>query len=280
MESGDLALIHVMTKAKRIYEETVENLNGLFRYCFLMVGLREKNFPNELETLFLHQFIRENYGGHSCDEVKMAFRMAVKGDLDLGIEDVTAYENFSVLYLSRIINSYRRWSSEEFRRLEKFIPPHPDDVKLLEAPIEKIHWGEVIEKEYQHFLSFGDERWRLYPIELYKQLSNDGAFDFELFRKAMSVVRRKLMSELQHQKAVYLMQRFDDNSEDEKEKTAKSINQTNVRNLDEKMNQYKSSDGDREIEFVAKQYCVLQFFKNSKQNMSQHIYISEEKSNL
>lgn len=238
-----------------------------------MVGLREKSLPNDLETLFLHEFIKENYGGHSISEVKIAFNMAVKGELDLPLEEVRCYENFSVLYLSSIINSFRRWAREEYRHIEKHIPPPESDLKYLEGPRQEVHWGFIIEKEYQHFLSFGDEHWKMFPVGFYDQLVADEIFEPEFFRKAMPIIRKKMIGELGKEKAMLEMNKYDNIGDAERKEFAKSINQTNLRTVAEKIDGYKTGDKDSELEITAKQYCVLQFFKNSKESMKQHVYV-------
>lgn len=264
-----------MTRSTRICDETVEKLDEMFRYCFLMVGLRERNFPNQLETMFLHQFIRENYGGHSVDEVKMAFRMAIKSELDIESEEVTSYENFSVRYVSNIMNSYRRWASYEFRRLEKHIQPTESEMKLLEGQKkEEIHWGAIIEKEYQHFLSFGEEHWKIFPVGLYNQLVKDNVFESELFRKAMPIVRKKVIGEHQVERVKHEMRRFE--GEDERTLSSKSKNEVTIKNIQRTMDEYASGEKDGELEVAAKAYCVLQFFKNSKESMKPHVYVMAE----
>ncbi len=265
-------------KEEKIIKESIHNLNELFKYCFLLVGLREKSLPNELETLFLHEFIKENYGGHSISEVRLAFNMAVKGELDLPIEDVRCYENFSVLYLSSIINSFRRWARDEYRQIEKHIPPSESDLKCLEAPLQEIHWGSLIEKSYQHFLSFGEKGWRTFPVGFYDQLVTDDIMDAQLFRKAMPIVRKKLIGELQKDKAVLQMRRFDadDVEKSERAKYHKSATELKIQEIDKATGEYSSGEKDVELEICAKQYCVLQFFKNSKENMKQHVYVPAE----
>lgn len=232
--------------------------------------------PNELETLFLHEFLKENYGGHSISEIKLAFNKAVKGELDLPMDEVKCYENFSVIYLSSIINSFRRWAGHEYRQIEKYIPPSEEDIKYLEGQRKELHWGFLIENAYQHFLSFGDEGWKLYPIGFYEQLVMDKIFDEQFFRKAMPIVRKKVVSEYHAEKNKLLLRRFKEADENSREAFAKQINQTNLIEVENKINSYLSGERDGELEVVAKQYCVLQFFKNSKQNMKKHVYVSAE----
>lgn len=263
-------------KQIKIVNETIENLNELFQYCFLLVGLRERSLPNELESLFIHEYLRENYGGHTIAEIKLAFKMAVKGELDLQPDEVKCYENFSVIYLSQIINSYRRWASQEYFQIEKFITPDENEIKKLEGSSQEIHWGYLIEKAYQHFLSFGDEGWRTFPIGFYNQLVLDNLIDTELYRKAMPIVRKKLVGVLQRDKAVLQLKRFDNDEKDERRLFHKSAIELKIQENDKIINEYSSGEKDGEIEVAAKQYCVLQFFKNSKQSFKNNVYMAAE----
>lgn len=202
--------------------------------------------------------------------------MAVKGQLDIPMEEVKCYDNFSVLYLSSIINSYRRWAVSEYRHIEKHIPPSEADLKYLEMPKEEIHWGSMIEKAYQHFLSFQDESWRLFPVGFYEQLVVDKIFDEEFFRKAMPVVRKGVIGQLQREIVKHQMRSFDGFEKDERLASEKSRIETKVNSMTAEIKSYESGEKDSVLELTAKQYCVLQYFKNSKQNMKQHVYVRVE----
>lgn len=257
---------------KKIFEESDANLNNLFRYCFILVGLREKNFPGELETEVIYAFLKENYGGHTIAEIKLAFEMAIKGKLDLGLDDVKCYENFSVIYLSSIINSFRRWASKEYIEIERHIPP-PTDQKRLEAPEVKVHWGAYIEKAYQHFLSFEGENWKIFPLEFYDQLVADKILEPDVFRSVMVTVRKNLIGELQRDKVLCEMRRFEDADKNENTARAKSMNQTKMNNLLKKIEDYNSGELDEEISRVAKRFCVLEFFRKAKAKFQANVYV-------
>jgi len=93
----------------------------------------------------LIQFIQKNYGGHTPDEIRLAFDLAVSGELD--VEDVKCYENFSPLYFAQIMNAYRIWA----RHKHKEIKPKP---KELTAE-EKLN----IELEYAAYLQKQVDKW-------------------------------------------------------------------------------------------------------------------------
>lgn len=101
----------------RICNGTEEELKQALRYIFVMVGLKSQNYPVAEEKQLLHEFIAENYGGHTPAELKLAFKLAITRKLDLKPEQVVCYENFSIAYFSRIMEAYRDWSREQIKML-------------------------------------------------------------------------------------------------------------------------------------------------------------------
>lgn len=89
----------------------------------MLIGLRAQNYPAGIEKQLLHAYIFKNYGGHTPEELRLAFEMAIQNKLSLRPEDVVCYENFSIAYFSRIMEAYREWAKEQ--------------IKQLPAPIEK-----------------------------------------------------------------------------------------------------------------------------------------------
>lgn len=125
-----------------------EGVGKTLRYVMVLIGIRANNLPDELEKTVLINFIQSNYGGHTIAEIRLAFELAINGQLD--IEDVKCYENFSVLYFASIMNSYRRWSAQEFKQVVKSDPP--EQVLLTDEQLENIH-RQDIENFYQRCLA-------------------------------------------------------------------------------------------------------------------------------
>lgn len=113
------------------------------RYIYLLVGLRAQNYPTGIEKQLLHAFIYKNYGGHTPDELKLAFEMAILQKFDLKLSDVTCYENFSIAYFSRIMEAYREWAREQIKQL-----PAPEEVKRPPTREEKIQ----LDLDYAHYM--------------------------------------------------------------------------------------------------------------------------------
>lgn len=85
--------------------------------------------PTQEEFDFLKIFILRNYPGHTVDEIRLAFDLAIAGKLDV---DAKCYENFSCEYFGRIMTAYRKWASNEAKNLPKItqepqVEPKPAD---------------------------------------------------------------------------------------------------------------------------------------------------------
>lgn len=105
----------------KIIKVPVESLKESLRQIFFLIGLRAEQIPADEEKGFLIQYIVENYGGHTPDELILGFKMAIQGKLKLDYKDVKCYGIFSPMYFTTIMDSYREWATEQ--------------IKLLPAPI-------------------------------------------------------------------------------------------------------------------------------------------------
>lgn len=128
--NGEEAKWELAIADKRLKFADEGKLKECLRFCFMLVGLRDKNLPDDIEKAFLISFIREHYGGHTASEIRLAFEMAITGKLPV---EANCYENFSAAYFAGIMNAYRRWAVEQARRLERISPPpvpKPDPVDI------------------------------------------------------------------------------------------------------------------------------------------------------
>lgn len=106
----------------------IEPLKQALRYAMVLVGIKAHNVPNDREKAVLLQFIQSNYGGHTPAEIRLAFDLAVAGELY--VEDVKCYENFSPLYFASIMNAYRKWAKPRHSEIKPKEPELTEDQKL------------------------------------------------------------------------------------------------------------------------------------------------------
>lgn len=124
------AIETVFSKAlagKKVFSFQENEMKPLMLYIYALIGLRGENYPKGLDKDFIHTYIRENYGGHSAEEIRLAFTMAIQGRINIDPKDVKCYEHFNVAYFSSIMEAYREWSREEIKKIpEKKELPSPE----------------------------------------------------------------------------------------------------------------------------------------------------------
>lgn len=113
----------------------VEPIKQSLRYIFALIGLRAENLPSELQKAVLLEFVQTELKHYTPEELKLAFRMAVAGELDI---DVTHYQNFNALYLSAVLNAYQQKRGQtliEYQRQQKQLEPkkEPTEQELKDS---------------------------------------------------------------------------------------------------------------------------------------------------
>lgn len=131
--SGELeiALVSIL-----IRNAPIEKIKEVLRLVMIKIGLRAQNWPTDEEKLVLIEHIVNNYGGHTLQEVKLAFDMAIADKLEV---EVNSFENFSCLYFSSVMNAYRQWARQEVKHL-------PDSTQKELPPPENLE--EMTDEEY------------------------------------------------------------------------------------------------------------------------------------
>jgi hypothetical protein len=125
---GDELGLMTAIENTKINKSSVEEIKQVLRLTLIKIGLRSQNWPSDEEKLVLIEHIIKNYGNHTCEEIKLAFDMAIGGRLDV---EVNCYENFSCLYFSNIMNAYRHWANEAYRHL-----PEKNNQQIENVPRE------------------------------------------------------------------------------------------------------------------------------------------------
>lgn len=234
-------------KGERISESEPVRLDQLFRRCMLKVGLRSQNLPSGEETLILHDHLRKHYGGHTIPEIDLAFELAITGQLDLNQNEIVCYENFSCMYLSGIINGYRKWAQNTHKQYDR------------DEPIEKtfiaIDWREQAQNLLDQFLA-GKYKPRLTSPEIYDTFVFDGYLNplaYEAFWENASL---KLRNEVQKELTA-IKCKLENVGEDNPMNTSDYI-QNGV--LERKIIDYRSGARDADILLLAKQMAVYHYF--------------------
>lgn len=96
--------------------KNVQPVKQALGYCFALTGLKEVNFPKEDVEKVLIDFIITTYPGYVAEEIKEAFKQALKGTLDIKDKDVSHYQNFSAEYLSKIMKAYNKLRGQQLKK--------------------------------------------------------------------------------------------------------------------------------------------------------------------
>lgn len=103
-------------KAPKIYQVGEDALKAAMLFIYTLIGLRGENYPKGIEKDMIHTYIRQYYGGHTLDELRLAFTMAVQSRLPV---EATVFENFTPAYFSRVMDAFRKWATQEIHHLPK-----------------------------------------------------------------------------------------------------------------------------------------------------------------
>lgn len=132
-----------------------------------MIGLRPQHFPTQIEDQMLLTFIKKHFGHKSIDELYLAFELAITGELD--IDDVKVYDQFTLEYLMRIMNAYKRWLIIKAKERTETMKPPPLEIPPL---TEQDKLNEIDEWKKKDSINF-----RLIPLYLY-----DWMFDYDYIK--------------------------------------------------------------------------------------------------
>lgn len=226
-------------------------IDQLFRRCMIKIGLRAESWPEKEEIALLHSHIREHYGNHTIPEIDLAFDLAISGQLE--IDKVESFENFSCLYLSKIINAYRKWASGTHAH----IPSQPVESKVFHGP----DWRQQAQELLNTFYA-GVYKPRLTSEDVYDVLVEDGYLNplaYEAFWENASLkLRRDVQKELAALKSKLSKHELSDGS---KELTGTySQHQT----LENKVIEYRNGSRDSEVKLLAKQMAIYHYFQYLK----------------
>lgn len=239
-----------------------EQIKQVLRYVMIKVGLRANNFPDDIEKAVLLGHLRQHYGLHHLEELRIAFDMAVVGSLDIETDKVICYENFSCTYVSLIMKAYRAWSSEAYESLIKDQPINQSN--LLMAPTD---WRGYIQTLYENTPPDDKLRYKMFAPQMYDQVVNDGFLHPEIYRDYMRYAKKELCAELQQQLTPLIAASYPED-------------QTKIDSLQQLLNDYRASKREQAIITRAKQICVWVLFQEARRRKMPAMYqrVDEQKS--
>ena len=103
-------------------------LEGLVYY----VGIKEAPSPQQM--VLLTEFVQRNYLDLSIEQISLAFEMALTGKLDLEQKDLEHFQQFSMLYISKILNSFKELQTI---KIKDYQLTKPEPIKKIIMETEK-----------------------------------------------------------------------------------------------------------------------------------------------
>jgi len=112
----------------QIRTETGQNsIKNALRYIMTLTGLKVENFPSEFETEILIDFLKSNFGKMTTEEMRLAFKMALSGSLDV---ETNHFQNFSAPYIAKIFNAYLAKQKPIMFDASRIIEQKPEPTEL------------------------------------------------------------------------------------------------------------------------------------------------------
>lgn len=104
---------------------STQEIIDILTKAMILLGVKGDRLPSEFEMKYMSQMMKVDYANLPIGEFELAFELMIKDKLD---ENPETYQNFSALYLSRMMSSYARWAYKY--KLEERIEPE----RQLAAP--------------------------------------------------------------------------------------------------------------------------------------------------
>jgi hypothetical protein len=152
----------------------------------IMLGMKGERLPSESEMVNMYKSVIDEYQNLKIGEMALAFDLAAKGKLDIEVE---TYQNFSVLYLHRILRSFARYGTQKITEMK----PKQEESKWQPREVlddEKVALAFECYKKFKQWdnIAFG--------IDSFKILYNRGMLKFnsvEIVKEVKELMTAKMM---------------------------------------------------------------------------------------
>jgi hypothetical protein len=108
-----------MKKTEKLKNSQTASIIEVITKGMLLLGLKGDKLPSMPELQYMVNMLKEDYGHLPIGELDLAFELMVKGKLD---ENPETYQNFSVLYLTRMLSAYARFVVANYQEKPKELP--------------------------------------------------------------------------------------------------------------------------------------------------------------
>lgn len=104
----------------------------------VLLGVKGDRIPSDFELSYMSTMMKADYPNLPIGEFDLAFELCAKNKLD---EVSETFQNFSVLYLTRMLGSYARWARANYQpeyipETKQIAPTEVDEDEILKDSFE------------------------------------------------------------------------------------------------------------------------------------------------
>jgi hypothetical protein len=171
-------------------EETDEPLSAVLRYVVTLLGVDVAKH-DQLVFDVIKTTIKRNYSALSCEEIKNAFHLLIEERLDIKKENIHHYQKFSSLFVSNVLNSFKRYRFK-----------HSKAKPIETKPVPALTFDQARDHTEKTFIKF-ENREKLSDVnwtEIYKHLKTEKKINFksEEVKPFQETVRAELIKEREY----------------------------------------------------------------------------------
>jgi hypothetical protein len=152
----------------------------------MILGIRGDLIPTAPELNYMVKMLQNDFGNLPIGELDLAFELMAKNKLD---ENPETYQNFSVLYLSRMLGGYAR-----FVRVN-YVEPKVE-LKQIEQP--KVEDNELIEFAYECYKKNNNKRFDniFMALDIFKHILKNNLMQFnysEIYTLTLNELKLRIL---------------------------------------------------------------------------------------
>lgn len=158
-------------ESRLISDSSDADINAVLLRIYTLIGLRPEAYPSKLASEMNLSYIKQVYRNYHIRELLLAYELAIFGKIDA---EVNPYDQFSIAYLAKIMDAYRRYKNNEI--IAKVKEKDPEQL-----PPSKITKDEMV-KELDEYRHKPDVKVQFIPLYLYDYMKELG-YNVELSQK-------------------------------------------------------------------------------------------------
>jgi hypothetical protein len=152
----------------------------------MILGLRGEMIPTPPEVNYMVDMLQKDFANLPIGELDLAFELMAKNKLD---ENPETYQNFSVLYLSRMLGGYARYVRVNY------VEPKVE-LKQIEQP--KVEDTELIEFAYECYKKNNNKRFDniFMALDIFKHILKNNLMEFnysEIYTLTLNELKLRIL---------------------------------------------------------------------------------------